>query len=446
MTQQTRFYRERQGYIKTSFLILLALASLFFSRPLDILGAPETINFLHFVTIPLACALALLNSRAQDKSQITATWTLIYGILTLLAAMLMSALVNRASIVNVILDFSLVAEPFLMLLAIISIPLSGSSLKTTRNALISFAFFNLVISFIQYVVNKGNPDLVQGVFFSLAGGSIAAIVSLMFGIDYFSTEKQVPIGIRVAVLAAAICQLFISDAKLVLGSFIIGFALLSVTRLSYQTIFYLIASIFLITGFIWGLSNLEIFQSYALWIKPEYFSTLDNDFTRAKTAGLKIIFSLFTSPLNWLFGLGPGHTIGRLGGWMMDKYWTILEPLGATRPYPNLVKDITILAIAENRAVLGTAMFNPLFSWAGIIGDLGFIGLTAYLFIWSIIWRHLCIKDFQRLLILVTFAVAFFPGYLEEPGSMIFTTFLIGLKWHEYREEQRIASGEIPVD
>lgn len=430
-------YKEPRNNIKTSTLILFAFGVLFFSRLIDVLGAPEIVNFVHFAVIPFVCGFALVNTRTQDRQQISGTWALIGGLLTLLGVMLASAILNGASIVNVVLDYLLLAEPFMMLLAVISIPLSPIRLLQVRKGLMSFAFFNLFLAFFQaFVLSRGNPDLVYGVFFSLAGGSLAAIVSLTFGIYYFLSAKAAPKGLRFFVLFASIWQIFISDTKLVLGSFLAGFMLLSLTKISNRTLVYLIVGGSLIYGFLWGVQNLEFLKDYALWIKPEYYLSLDTEFMRAKTMAFKVIPTYYDSFWNSLLGLGPGHTVGRLGGWMMEKYWDMLEPIGASRPFPAIPSEVVNGALAESKNVAATAMFQPMFSWAGIWGDLGLLGLGAYLLVWGLIWKYFCPGDFSRFLILTTFATGFFPGYLEEPGSMLFTTFLIALCWHERRQAQ----------
>lgn len=426
-------------YIKTSTLILLAFGTLFFSRPLDVLGAPEIINFAHFGLVPIVCVLALFTSQTKDRHQITAIWAIIVGLVIFFATMLVSALVNKAGMINVFIDFLLLTEPFIMLLAVISIPLSLTSFKYLQTGLVGFAFFNLFMAFFQfYILRTSNPDFIYGVFFSVAGATTSAIVSLTLGLYYFVSANTVSLWVRICVLAAVFWQIIISDTKLVLGSFLIGFLLLSMSKLNKRTLIYLIAGSGLICGLLWAMNNLEIFEAYAIWIKPEYFTSTDNEFFRAKTTAIRLIPRLYESPWNWLFGLGPGHSIGRLGGWMMEKFWDKLQPLGATWPFPSMNTDIMFVASRESRNVMGTAMYHPLFSWAGIWGDLGFIGLGAYLFIWFLVWHYLRLDDFSRLLVLNTFAIGIFPGFLEEPGSMLFTTFIIGLRWHKLKEKRKI--------
>jgi hypothetical protein len=439
MNPNTLIKKKPQVFIKTSSLLLPAFGILFFSRLIDVLGAPEIINFLHFGVIPVICLLAIVTTRAKDRHQIEVTWVILSGLLIFLAVLLASALVNKAGIINVVLDFMLLTEPFIMLLAVISLPLSSNSIKHLRSGLIAFAFFNLGIALFQYyILGTSNPDQIYGVFFSTAGATVSSVVSMTLGTYYFITAKKVPLWIRSSILFAAFWQIIISDTKLVLASFLIGFVLLSLAKLNNKTLIYIIIAVVLLSGFLWGMENLEIFKSYAIWIKPEYFTNTDNEFFRAKTTAFRIIPRYYDSSWNWFFGLGPGHSVGRLGGWMMEKYWNLLEPLGATWPFRYMNVEIMNAAVRESRNVMGTAMYGPLFSWVGIWGDLGFVGLGAYLFIWFLVWRYICLDDFSGFLVLATFAIGLFPGYLEEPGSMLYTTFLIGLWWHEQRDKQKM--------
>lgn len=447
MNQNLETYGQAKDQIKTSTLILLAFSTLFFARPLDLIGAPEVINFIHFALVPLVCGLALITTRTKDRQQITTTWLLIFSLLIFLGVMLISALLNQAGVVNVFIDFLLLIEPFILLLGVISLNISQANIKRLQGWLIIFALFNLLAAYSQrYVLGSTNPDNIYGVFFSVAGATVSSTVSVIFACYYLVDVKSSPIWMRVFVVAAAIWQVVIADTKLVMGSFVLGFIVLSFTKLNRRILGYLIALIVLCCVFWWCVQNLEIFVAYKILLKPEYF-TPDSAFIRAKSTAFRVIPTYYESFANYLFGLGPGHTIGRLGGWMMDKYWHFLGPLGATQPFPGLGQEIMLDAAQQSREVLGTAMFGPLFSWAGIWGDLGIVGLGAYLLIWLIVWCNICVDDLSKLFVLSLFLLGFFPGYLEEPGSMLFTIFIIGLRWHQRKitSKNQIISTQIPI-
>jgi hypothetical protein len=138
------------------------------------------------------------------------------------------------------------------------------------------------------------------------------------------------------------------------------------------------------------------------------------------------LFLLLYIVFNWIFGLGPGHTIGRLGGWMIRDYSRLLGPFGATsHPVSQAVWD------TWNGHYLDSSFFSPFWGFAGIWGDLGFAGLAAYLYLWSIVWRRLCPNDFSRFIVLNVLLNGFIFTLLEEPGFMLSVAVLIGLSWQE---------------
>jgi hypothetical protein len=147
-----------------------------------------------------------------------------------------------------------------------------------------------------------------------------------------------------------------------------------------------------------------------------------------------LIPTFYQTSLNWLLGLGPGHTAGRLGGWLLKENWAILGPLGATiHPASTAMLD----AYFGSWLALESTMFCPMFFWAGIWGDLGFAGLGAYLLLGVIIWRYVCVDNFCRFLLLSVAGFGFIFTQMEEPGYMFYTAALIGLRWHEHNTQLR---------
>ena len=441
----------RAQYIGASTLALLAFSTVFFARTIDSLGAPSIINFAHFVFVPVACGFALVNTRVRDRSQIAAAWSLIGALIVFLTVNLLSALVNGTGAINVFLSFLLFAEPFLMLLAITSLPLSGDRINQLKNWVAIFALYNLLLAYFQrYIIGTENPDFIYGAFFSIAGATVSSIVSLIFAIYYFTSEKRRPLWTRVAIVVAAFWQIIMSDTKLVLGSFIIGFMLFAFSKINTKTLIYILFGVFLLLGFFWALENIAFFEPYAIWIDITELTSFDSEFYRAKFMAFQKVPEYYDSFMGYVVGLGPGHGVSRLGGWMMEKYSDLLDPLGATHPFLEMNTEIMTAAAGESRNVIGTAMYGPLFSWAGLWSDLGIAGVVSYGLIWLTVWKCYCLHDFSRLLVMATVTTGIFPGYLEEPGSLLFTTFVIGLWWHEQRLKSKTVADkrliyQIPV-
>ena len=434
-------HKKSKAYIQNSTLILLAFATAFFPRVIESAGAPAIINFLHFVTIPFTCGSALLKSRTKNRKQIAIVWSIISGLFLLLTVMFASALLNNAGVINVILDFLLLGEPVILLLATIVIPMMPKNLEKFRTWLIRCGFINLFLAFGQYILfvilrrhpKPGNPDYIQGVFYhSGAGHVVSASVSLTFSLYYLASAKTVPLWVRLAVAFAAFVHMLISDAKQVIAVFLVAGMLLLLTKLKDvgEAIKYLSGAIALAFIFIWCTQNIPALDGFNTWARPEIYGS-EGEATLLKTASLRIIPSYFESPLNWLLGLGPGHTVGRLGGWMLDIYWNLLEPLGATQ---HPASSAVWAAVGASWLGDQSSMFSPLFGWAGIWGDLGFLGLGAYLFLAWLVWRYLCLDDLSRFLLLTIFVFGLIFSQMEEPGYMLFMATILALRWHEHQK------------
>lgn len=437
MNAQTGVYKKQDGYVKNSILILLAFASAFFPRILDTLGAPPAINFVHFATVPLACGIVITKTRVRDRNQISTSKALLAGLLILLVVITASALLNKAGVINVFLELMLLAEPFILLLAIICIPISLESLKRLKVWMVRFACVHICLALAQnFLIRTGKlpvtsmtpEDNVQGVFYLTgAGHVVGASVSMSFGLYYLVSAKTAPIWLRCSVFFGAFLELLFADAKQVLMVWLAAWLVLILIKLNdiRATLQYVIAAILIGYTLYWCMQNIEAFSAFNTWIRPEIYGS-DGPATILKTQAFRIIPSYYKSPLNWLFGLGPGHTIGRLGGWMLTNYWNLLAPLGATiHPASEAV-----WATWRNYW-LDSSMFSPLFGWAGIWGDLGFLGLAAYLYLCSIVWRRLCLDDFSKFQMLTVMIFGLIFTQMEEPGYMLSVASLIGLRWQE---------------
>jgi hypothetical protein len=430
-----------KGYISSPDLVLFAFATTFFSRLVDSAGAPSVINFAHFAAVPFACGVVLLRSKSKDRHQIAISWQLIAGMAVLLGVMFASAILNNAGVINVVMSFLLLGEPFVFLLAVISIPMSPASLEKLKTWVIRFCFFHTLLAFVQrYVLNlhrlHGLADNIQGVFYrSGAGHVVGASVAMTFGLYYLVTAKTAPLWFRIVVFLATFWHMLLADAKQVLLSFLAGWLLLLVTKIQDigKALQYIIAAAVLGAILAWCIENVEAFGAFKTWMRPEIYGP-EGEATLLKTATFRIVPQYYDSFLHPWLGLGPGHTVGRLGGWMLSIYSNLLGPLGSTRhPASREVWR------AVGRSWLGdqSSMFSPLFGWAGIWGDLGFLGLAAYLYLAYVTWSKLSPGDLCRFLLLSVFVTGLIFSQMEEPGYMLFIALIIGLRWQEERAKRK---------
>ena len=420
--------QQRKRFIKSSTIVLLAFATAFFARLIEALGLPAAVNFLHFATIPLACGIALAKARSKSQRQLTIVQEILLGLLIFFILMCASGLLNNAGLINVVLNYLMLTEPYLLLVAIACIPMSLKSTEKLHDWLVRFGFINLLFAFVQrFVLNlqlhDGLEDNIKGVFLHQGSGHVVgASVSLTFGTYYLFTAQKRPLWLRLLVFFATVIHVIISDAKQVLAVFLAALVLLFCTKLKDITEFlkYSVGAILAV--------------SIAVWLANNGFLAWSVDMTlegmKLKLVGFSIIPSFYHSPLNPLLGLGPGHTIGRLGGWMLRDYWDLLSPLGATQ---FSVSEAVWTAVGASWFGDKSSMFSPFFGWAGIWGDLGLLGLGAYSYLAFLVWHRLCSDDLARFFLLTIFVFGLIFTQLEEPGYMLFMAILLGLQWQKCR-------------
>ena len=447
-------YRPKKSQIDTTALLLLAFCSVFYSRIICTLGGlPSILNFAHFGTVILTLIVALLTARTRDRYQLRITRQLMFGLAVFFGVMVMSAFINNAGLVNILFNFLTLSEPFMLLLAIVCIPLSPPNIQKIKNWIMVSALINFLLAEIQkpllvagYLDGGGMDavDGVQGVFYvSGAGGYVSSGISIIVALYFFIYFKQVSLWLRSLALIGAMHQFIIADTKQVLLFCLMAWGLLVMTKINDVKKFLLYLLIIVTAGaiFIWAAYNVEALAAYGNWFaRSDIHSDLETGGWAVKTKGIHMVLDRYQSPLNWFFGLGPGHTLGRLGGWSIMEYWHIFARLGASEPpfYHEIWKFIN-----GNWIAWSTTLYVPLFSWAGIWGDLGWIGVGVYLYLGFLVWRFLCLDDFSRFLVLNAFSCGFVLTQMEEPGFMLFVAILIGLRWHEGRQQQFMGNSQV---
>jgi hypothetical protein len=439
--------KRRNIYLSTSTAIVIAFASVFFSRVLDSLGAPSVINFAHFAVVPFALGVALTKNKITDLHQRTIIYSIISCLLIFFTVILISAVLNNAGEINAILSFLLWGEPFLILVAVLCLPSNRELIdRLQRWLLYSFVFHTLLALIQNYILrlyeNSGGPDNIQGVFYnSGAGHVVGASVALTFGIYWFVAGTRYPLWLRGAFGLATFWHMLLADAKQVLLSLMVGGVLLLLTKFKNltQALKYIALTVLFGLALQWCIANLAAFDGFTTWMRPEIYGP-QGEATLLKTASFRIIPTFYESNLNWLFGLGPGHTVDRLGGWMWREYWQLFGPLGATtHPASSSIWQAVGASWLGNQS----SMFSPLFGWAAIWGDLGVVGLIAYSGLCVVVYLMVCIDDISKFMLFSVFAVGWVFSQMQEPGYMLTIAVLIGLNWHSHQLKRRPSNYKI---
>ena len=439
---------KEKGRINGTVLLLISFSTVFFPRLLDTAGLPATINFVHFLVVPLCFTIGLAHAHTLGRKQAIAIQGLLLLTFILLIVEFASALINGAGAINAVLSFLLLAEPVIFLISLIGVNFTRPKFDFFRNWIIRFSVFHIVLALLQWILLSVGlmqvgtlgvvQDNIQGVFYLSGGGHVvSATVSMYFGIYYYISARTYEKArsahylLSSIILSAAFLQLLVADAKQVIFVMIVAWGMLALTKFQDMRKFikYVLMITLFITVFIWCMNNLSLFRAFGIWLRPDIYGS-DGVATRLKLSSLRIISNYSESPLNWFFGLGPGHTVSRLGGWMLPKYKDLLLPLGATiHPVSDQVWNAVWNTWIGNKS----SMFSPLYGWAGIWGDIGALGLVTYITIGVTIWKKLCADDFSRFILLTMIVHGFIFSQLEEPGFMLYSATLIFLRWQEKR-------------
>ncbi len=395
-TNNTNLTKSKITWTNNTNLIIFAFVTVFYARIFcSLTHAPSILSHAHFAIIPLVFWIILTTAPTRDAKQIKLINSLLFGLFLFFITILASAFWNETGFINAIVSFMMLGEPIMFLTAIIIIPMSAESCLKVKKWLIWSAAINFILAAVQkplidadklYAEGFNGTDGCGGVFFvSGAGNYISASVSLAFAL-YFFNEKKFPLLIRFAALIAAFWQLLFSDSKQLILAYIVAWILLILLNSQdlSKTIRLMIGILIFGLVFFWCIQNLEGFSSFTAWARPELYQK-DGEAWYAKFYGVRSILENFKSPLNWLFGLGPGHTVSRLGAWFIIDYWSILSPFGAT--YTSIGTD-AIRFVSGFWLTSSSSIFSPIFGWAGIWGDLGLLGLGAYLFLAYLVWQN----------------------------------------------------------
>lgn len=448
---------KNKAYIKNSTLIFLTFCSIFYSRIVATTIRFSLLSLLHFGLVPVVCVFVLITTRIKDPKQISLCLSFVVGLFVFLGVILASALWNNAGLINAIVSFMMLGEPFMFLLAMACLPVTAQIITKTKKLLYWSVLINFLLAAVQKpLIDSGKisagrlngTDGCGGVFFvSGAGNYISATVSIVFALYFWTSAKDKPLWMRIAVALAALWHLLFSDSKQLVLAYGVAWLLLIMINskdiVKTLKLFFGLA-LFGIFG-VWAATNIEAFSAYTAWARPELYGS-DGLAWYAKFYSIREITSQFQSPLNWLVGLGPGHTVSRLGAWFLRDYSSLLSPLGSTR---TSIGQNAMDFVAGFWLTSGSSLFSPIFGWAGIWGDIGFLGLGSYLYLAYLTWQYFGLNDILKLTILSVFVVGCIFTQMEEPGYMIFITFMLGLSWQEHCLQQKkhdITNEDMPLN
>jgi hypothetical protein len=255
------------------------------------------------------------------------------------------------------------------------------------NLILGIALLQVPLGVWQWLHKGRNPDFVQGTFVaSGTGAHVAGGVALL--------------GALVAICKGSTLGDF--RGKAFLFSIAVPLFGLSVLADAKQAIFCFLPGVFLAILCSTRVSPLKLilpalFTALVFYAAFTFYTPLrqieDRGLISAgvdqKLNGLSAITSkLSNHPYGWLFGLGPGNTVSRVALLtpdidLSDKSVVALLGLKTSPITLELVRTTRSSYLSTSSA------FSSIGSWFGLLGDLGCLGVLAYLWMVQSLWAGL---------------------------------------------------------
>src|SRR5579871_501067 len=384
--------------------------------------AHPIVNFLHF---PLVLGGALLTVLQPTRG--TTANKLGRGIILLLAWSWLSWWLTGGDVLKPYLAWFVLAEPFLLVYTLLKANLTASARAGLWTLVLALVLVQLPVAAWQ-ALRHGLGDPVAG---TVGRWDVLGAVTMLGVLIFIVRIQNEPRGGRRLVQIACLGALFVvpilAGGKSALGISIIGVLYLvgrRIIRNPGRTL-----PIVLVSAMCLGTAALAApFLSQALDRAIVFY------YLSRKADALTLFMAYArTSPTTCLIGLGPGNTFSRVA---------LLAPGGLVNDYSPVawlalsLTPITRAAIAATFSggylAATSSIYQIWSSWAGVLGDLGLIGVAIYASLWWRLWKcvgrvHIGPGACARAVILVSMLLGAFYDWLEEPAFILMAAFVVGL-------------------
>ena len=386
--------------------------------------APGFLTFFHLPLALMAAFVAVL-SNARFMARVTKRLLIGIGVFGLIS--ILSWIASGGEFLDLILDWLLFMEPFLVIYAILKTVSKTKSLFLERLAL-GLVFIQIPFALWQ-AATLGLGDYVQGTFMRSSGfggshelGNLCMMAALMVTAkvllsgNYKNRDLILIFSfLVVAVLADAKQSIFV---YMVAGMSIFSGDIFS-RKISLRSIRSIVASIVLISLFllIWyyypPLRKVADLSLYEIAIKN-------------KTIPLAIVLrKMFAHPLYFLIGLGPGQSVTRVallgleGGYLRSIPSGWGEFRGSELAADALAQINALYPGFVRQNPISTAL-SGVSSWIGLFGDFGILGFLTYTFLLSGIWKEVSANgghwgQYVKALIVMGGGLGIVHSWLERP-------------------------------
>lgn len=423
--------------LPTDAWIFGALALAVCSRVFSAMGAPATINFIHFPLVGAAVVSALVQQGPAPRVARRLGWY----ILALGGVIVTSWIVNGGEFLRPVLTFALLAEPFLLVFACVRRPPNVPGTERDWIIIITLCMLQVPLGFWQ-LLRFGGGDPVQGTFMGQGTGAhVSGAVALLGALVCIAAVtrpsrrySRVPLGLTAAVLLAIP---FVADAKQVIVAYIPS-AIILLLATGVSPIRFVAASIIAaLVG--WG----GVYLNRDLRQLVDY--QIVSSGLEAKLAGAEALAgALWRDPASIALGLGPGNSVSRVALMTSEGLANAGSPVASLELKTAPFTREFFWGTSANYMSANSSAWSGASSWLGILGDIGVVGLAVYLWICWILWTEASMGSGRSLARAALVGAALLGGvysWLEEPGYMLPLAAILACTLRFERNAEPVAVG-----
>lgn len=394
--------------LSTPTLAMIAVASAVLLPGLANAGVlPQQATYLNLALVWATFAISLY------RRERTAPLLRLIGLLA--AAALFSTVAAVVEPARGLFYFALLAEPFVLIAAILSVDPKEWVAKRLQFLAIWLALIQIPFALIEFATHGGG-DHVQGTLYGEKAGA-----HVMGGIALLGALALVYSGWRLRYpLAAALFLLpILADAKQVIFTFALG-ALLVLWKGS-KVRFAVVAGAALVL--VYAVLNLTAAAPFS----HKAVDQLKGGKIGKFASGRVVAGELRASPVAAAFGLGPAESISRSA--YLTTSLSDTAPLAKQLHFAPATLPFKADYEAHQLSGGGSSVNAGLSSLLGILGDLGLFGAAAYVLV-AIAAVRLTQWPAARVGVVMLAALGLAFDWLEQPPFTLYVALLIALGWH----------------
>lgn len=400
----------------TEVKVSLLLAALILSRPMQVIGLPALVNYVHFlVLIALLCEMVFIRPVTRKLSKTIFSMSVIFGIVVVA-----SGLIEQWYGLRPFIFWLTFVIPFIVFVACLE--LNDLQLNVVRNVALALGLVQIPFALYQSQVLGLVHDGVQGTLIGQgAGAHILGMVGVLAAVLIWWAYPNVGIHIRIGLVLLFLMLGVLGDAKQIYPAVLLG----SIPLLLYMfrrrphlipvivgLVFTLVPIIFVLNPSFRNIANLD----HILWL------------VEIKIDQIQIVGEELTT-MRFLMGSGPGNGTSKIALLSLPGYGNVPESVLGSG-----MSEVALRLLDANKDFfgvnMGSSVASPFNSWLGIFTDVGIIGLVVYCILGALVLRCITkstdqVKAVVRSLMLMAVILGLIYSWLDEPVYSVYLSVTI---------------------